>query len=179
MKILVTGNPNYDGLCKGINNVLQSVEFIGRWNGWNMLDVDTIAKKAKDYDVFINSQFGPNDIQLHILNAVYDQFQQGHIINIGSSSAYWKDGSPQEYIDTKSRLEERSKQLSNYACWANIPIRVSCIAYGQLNSQSQKQKNTRKKIDLTEAAKVIKWIVDSPAEYNLHYVALDPIQTTL
>jgi NAD(P)-dependent dehydrogenase (short-subunit alcohol dehydrogenase family) len=178
MKILVTGNPHYDGLCSGINKVLDNVDFIGRWNGWNMTDFDAIAEKAKDYEVFVNSQFGPNDIQLHILNAVYDKFEKGHIINIGSSSAYWKNGSPQDYIETKSKLEDRSKELSNHACWANKPIRVSCIAYGQLNSQSQKQRDSRQKIDLVEAAKVIKWIIESPAEYNLHYVALDPIQTT-
>jgi len=179
MKILVTGNPNYDGLCKGINSVLDNVDFIGRWNGWNMLDFDAIAEKAKNYDVFINSQFGPNDLQLHILNAVYKKFEKGHIINIGSSSAYWKDGSPNDYIETKSKLEERSKELSNYVCWGDTRIRVSCIGYGQLNSQSQKQRDDgRIKIDLFDSAKVIKWIIDSPSYYNLHYIALDAIQTS-
>lgn len=178
MKILVTGNPNYDGLCSGISRVLNNVDFIGRWNGWNMMDFDAIAEKAKDYDVFINSQFGPNDLQLHILNAVYDKFEKGHIINVGSSSAYWKDGSPQEYIETKFKLEERSKELSNHACWANKPIRVSCVAYGQLNSQSQKQRDDlREKIDLVDAARILKWIIDTPPSYNLHYLSLDPIQT--
>ena len=72
MKILATGNPNYDGLCSGINSTLDNVDFIGRWNNWNMEDFDAIGEKAKDYDVFINSQFGPNDLQLHILNSVYN-----------------------------------------------------------------------------------------------------------
>jgi NAD(P)-dependent dehydrogenase (short-subunit alcohol dehydrogenase family) len=177
MKILATGNPNYKGLCSGINSTLDNVDFIGRWNNWNMEDFEAIGKKAKDYDVFINSQFGPNDLQLHILNSVYNKFNKGHIINISSSSAYWKNGSRQEYIETKCRLEERSKELSNICCWGDSNIRVSCIAFGQLNSQSQKLKNDgRNKIDLIDAAKVIKWLIDDVSKtYNLHYIAMDAI----
>jgi hypothetical protein len=91
MRILVTGNPNYEGLCKGIYEAYNHnfVEFIGRWNGWNMNDSNAIADKAADYDVFVNSQYGPDGQQLDILNAVYDKFDTGHIINISSTSAYW------------------------------------------------------------------------------------------
>ena len=43
MKIIVTGNPNYEGLCKGIKQVFDpNVEFIGRWNGWDLTDLDAV-----------------------------------------------------------------------------------------------------------------------------------------
>ena len=46
MKIVVTGNPNYEGLCKGIYEAYNSnfVEFIGRYNGWDLTDFDKVAE---------------------------------------------------------------------------------------------------------------------------------------
>ena len=45
MKIVVTGNPNYEGLCKGIYEAYNHnfVEFIGRYNGWDLTDFDKVA----------------------------------------------------------------------------------------------------------------------------------------
>ena len=64
-------------------------------------------------------------------------------------------------------------------CWGNSKIRVSNIAFGQLNSQSQKQKDDKHKISLLEAGNLVKWVIDTPSNTNVHYIALDPIQTTL
>ena len=49
-RILVTGNPNYEGLCKGIFEAYNHnrVEFIGRHNGWDMNDAEKVANYAKD-----------------------------------------------------------------------------------------------------------------------------------
>ena len=60
MRILVTGNPNYKGLCKGIYEAYNHnfVEFIGRWNDWDLGDFEKVANYAKDFDVFVNSQLG-------------------------------------------------------------------------------------------------------------------------
>ena len=90
-RILVTGNPNYDGLCKGIYEAYNRnrVEFVGRWNGWDLGDFEKLANHAKDFDIFVNSQYGPNGEQVDILNAVYNKFEQGHIINISSTTSYY------------------------------------------------------------------------------------------
>ena len=44
MKVLVTGNPNYKGLAYGIQQALDgtehTVEFMGRWNDWNIRQTD-------------------------------------------------------------------------------------------------------------------------------------------
>ena len=81
-RILVTGNPNYEGLCKGIYEAYNHnrVEFIGRWNGWDLGDFKKVADHAKDFDVFVNSQYGTDNEQVDILNAVYNKFERGHII---------------------------------------------------------------------------------------------------
>ena len=180
MRILVTGNPNYEGLCKGIFEAYNHnfVEFIGRWNDWDLTDYDKVANHAKDFDVFVNSQYGPNGEQVKILDAVYEKFERGHIINISSTSSYWGDGySPRNYIENKTLLDGRSKMLCKNICWGNSNIRISNIAFGQLNSKSQKTKDTRRKISLLEAGKYVKWVIDTPHHINLHYIALDPIQT--
>ena len=181
-RILVTGNPNYDGLCKGIYEAYNRnrVEFVGRWNGWDLGDFEKLANHAKDFDIFVNSQYGPNGEQVDILNAVYNKFEQGHIINISSTTSYWGDGySPKNYLKNKTALDELSKKLCKNVCWGNSKIRVSNIAFGQLNSQSQKQKDDKHKISLLEAGNLVKWEIDTPSNTNVHYIALDPIQTTL
>lgn len=131
MKILVTGNPNYEGLAKGIAQAMSNynIEFIGRHNGWKMNDYDTIAEKAIEYDVFVNSLYIPDEGQTQLLDKVYNRFEKGHIINISTTSVYWNNGSV-KYLREKGSLETYSKKLSNKSSWENSPIKVSCIAYG-------------------------------------------------
>jgi NADP-dependent 3-hydroxy acid dehydrogenase YdfG len=180
MKILITGNPNYEGLCKGIWEAYNRnmVEFIGRHNGWDMNDAQKVANYAKDYDVFVNSLYGPDGQQYKILEAVYNQFEKGHIINISSTSVYWEGGySPKNYKENKLILDGMSKKMSQDSCWGNSDIRVTNIAFGQLNSQSQQAREDGKnKISLLEAGKYVKWLIDQPQHINIHYVCMDPIQ---
>ena len=77
-RILVTGNPNYEGLCKGIYEAYNNnrVEFIGRHNGWDMNDAEKVANHAKDFDVFVNSLYGPDGQQNRILEEVYKKFEE-------------------------------------------------------------------------------------------------------
>ena len=179
MRIIVTGNPNYKGLCHGIREAYNHnfVEFIGRWNDWDLTDYDKVADHVKDYDVFVNSQYGPNGEQVDLLNAVYNKFETGHIINISSSAAYWNNGR-EDYLKNKKALEHRSKELSKISCWGETPIRVSCISFGELGSESQLSRNDeRRKISLIAAGNLVKYVIDSPRTTNLHYITLDPIQT--
>tara|TARA_B100002019_G_C21177535_1_gene551919 strand:- start:280 stop:816 length:537 start_codon:yes stop_codon:yes gene_type:complete len=176
MKILVTGNPSYEGLAKGIAQAMPdyNIDFIGRHNGWRMNDYDTIADKAVEYDVFVNSLYIPSEGQTVLLDKVYNKFEKGHIINISTTSVYWNNGS-EKYLREKGSLEAYSKKLSNKSSWENSPIKVSCIAYGPLDSESQLDK-PGKKISLKEAGSIVKFLVDQPAEINTHYICLDPIQ---
>jgi len=182
MRILVTGNPNYQGLCSGIYKAYSNnqIEFIGRWNDWDLTDTDKVAEYAKDYDVFVNSQYGPNGEQVDLLHKVYKVFKGLHIINISSTTSYWGDGyNPGNYLKNKTDLDEASKTLSQNSAFGNSKIRVTNIAFGQLASQTQIVKDTNNKISLLDAGKLVKWVIDSPRSYNLHYMALDPIQTDL
>jgi len=178
MKILVTGNPSYQGLAQGIYTALNDpldyeVEFIGRHNGWDLRNFDLVADYAKDFDVFINSLYIPNQGQAILLDKVYEKFKQGHIINISSTVVYWDNGEVQ-YNNDKSHLEKHSKKLSNECCWNNSNIKVSCIAYGPLDSESKKL-DTQNKISLIEAGNIIKFVIES-SNCNINYLVVDPIQ---
>ena len=45
--------------------------------------------------------------------------------------------------------------------------------------KTQEQRDNKNKISLEEAGKLVKWVIDSPRDMNFHYIALDPIQTTV
>lgn len=194
MRIIVTGNPNYEGLCKGIYEAYNHnrVEFIGRWNGWDVTNLDAIADYIKDFDIFVNSQYGPNGEQVTLLEKVYPIFNGSHIINISSTSAFWNkvsdtsqplekpEGFPEfsaeNYVKNKTALDERAKELCKNTCWGTNKIRISNIAFGQLRSKYKIQKDDINKISLLQAGKMVKWVIDSPTDLNLHYIAMDPIQ---
>jgi len=180
MRIIVTGNPNYEGLSKGIFEAYNhnNVEFIGRHNGWDMTDLDAIADYVKNADVFVNSLLIPDRGQEKLLHKVYKTFKGLHIINISSTTSYWRDGySPEGYLESKTALDEASKMYSNYCAFGNSKVRVSNIAFGQLDSKTTNNKSDRKKISLLDAGKLVKWLIDSPRNMNIHYLAVDPIQT--
>jgi hypothetical protein len=193
MKIIVTGNPNYEGLCKGIYKTFgPDVEFIGRWNGWDVTDLDAVADYVKDFDVFVNSQYGPNGEQIKLLEKVYPIFKGDHIVNISSTTSWWDkiwdtskpmdliEGFPEDdqarYFQNKINLDIMARKLSKNVCWGTNKIRISNIAFGQLASKYKVQKNNVNKISLTQAASIVKWVIDSPTNMNVHYIAVDPIQ---
>ncbi len=197
MKIAVTGNPNYEGLCKGIYEAYNHnfVEFIGRYNGWDMTDLDAIVDHVKDYNVFINSQYGPGGEQVTLLNKLYPVFKGEHIINISSTSSYWHkvadttkpldapenfpEFSQENYVKNKTALDKTAKELCKNVCWGTSKIRITNIAFGQLASKYKIQKSNVHKISLVDAGKLVKWVIDSPRDMNFHYIAVDPIQTDL
>ena len=47
----------------------------------------------------------------------------------------------------------------------------------QLLKIEKEKEDNRRKISLLEAGKYVKWVIDTPRDVNLHYIALDPIQT--
>lgn len=193
MKIVVTGNPNYQGLCKGIYKIFgPDVKFIGRWNGWDVTDLDAVADYVKDFDVFVNSQYGPNGEQIQLLEKVYPIFKGDHIVNISSTTSWWdkvwdttkpmdliegfQEDDQARYFQNKMNLDIMARKLSKNVCWGTNKIRISNIAFGQLASKYKVQKNNVNKISLTQAASIVKWVIDSPTNMNVHYIAVDPIQ---
>ena len=80
------------------------------------------------------------------------------------------------FFKNKTALDEESKKLCKYVCWGTNKIRISNIAFGQLRSKYKIQKDNKNKISLLQAGQMVKWVIDSPTNMNLHYIAMDPIQ---
>jgi len=180
MKILITGNPEFQGLCHGLQEVLSMYElkFISRGTGYDLYDFENVSEMAKDYDVFINSTNIPDDGQLKMLDMVYSKWSMGHIINVSTTSVYWNNQTKIKYYEQKLKLEQRSKELSNQSAEFGNDIRISCIAYGQLDTPEQrKHYDGRKKMSVITAANYIKMLIESPKDINIHYICLDPRQT--
>ena len=182
MKILITGNPNYAGLAHGLSTVLKDHDlmFLSRSLGNNLLDVSAIAEYSKDFDVFINNTYIPNNGQLALLDAVYSVGAVTQIVNVSSTSVYWENIRNIDYYSDKCALEQRSKFLSNQCAEHGNSIRISCIAYGMLDSESKRVKSPdRNKIDLIVAAKYIGMLIESDRSINIPYICLDPIQKAI
>lgn len=179
MKILITGNPAFNSLCRGLQTQLSNHEltFISRGLGHDLTNIDWVVEQCMGFDVFINSTNIPDSGQLKILNKLYDHPSLTHIINVSTTRIFWNNKTNYRYFDSKTELESRSKELSNECINFGKKLRVSCIAYGDLDStQNQKETPSSNKIDLEEAAFYIKMIVESPKSYNINYICLDPVR---
>lgn len=180
MRIVITGNPNYNGLSHGLKNVLQGydITFLSRSLGHDLSDINTITDIIKDYDVFVNSTNIPNDGQLKLLDSVYSVWDVGYIINVSTTSVYWNNQKNIDYYTQKLKLENRSKELSNQSVEHGNNIRVSCISFGELDTVSQRNRNdNRNKLNLLQAASYVKMLIESPSYLNINYICLDPKQS--
>lgn len=182
MKIFVTGNPNYDGLCSGLKEVLydRDVTYASRNFGQDLTDIDSIVELAQGYDILVNSTNIPNNGQIKLLNSVYDRWTSGHIINVSTTSVFWNNQKNIEYYYNKFLLENRSRELSNLSIETGKGPKVSCIAFGALDTTSQRLKNDgRIKMPVVTAATYVKLLIDSPSTVSISYLCLDPIQTEI
>ena len=175
MKIFVTGNPEKDGLAKGIKTALDryNITFISQSNGWMYSNQSAIEEVCLDYDVFINCS---KYFQLSSLDTVYKTWnnlnKNSLIINVGSTSTFWNMPPAGRVQEEKRVLEETSKQLSYWFITGKSSVRSTYIAYGRLGKQEWRDQNV-KGIDLDIAGNVIKNIIDLPDTYNMQYVSVD------
>ena len=72
-----------------------------------------------------------------------------------------------------AELEELTEKIKTRLSEQN-QILKDCVQKYQ-NSQKERKDN-RNKISLRQAGEFVKWVIDSPADINIHYMAMDPIQ---
>ena len=182
MKILITGNPSFNSLCWGLERQLHnhSLKFISRGLGFDLSNTDNVVSAVNDYEIFVNSTHIPDNGQLKILNKLKEVGYQGHVVNISTTSVYWENLSKPKYYYDKLELEKRSKELSNEFCYGQSSLRVSCIAFGSLDSEEKRSNGdpAKKRINLDTAAFYVKALIESSPDININYICLDPIQIT-
>ena len=148
-KFLITGGNRGLGLSLVSHTNGQSVS---RNEGYDITkdsDIQRIAQKSLDYDVFINNAFdGPpqeawaNFAQTNLYMAVYDAWKnankQGWIINIGSSgskSIVAPEPRFETYRISKAALEHASKQGTQAFKQNKVPFKTTLITLDRLDTE--------------------------------------------
>lgn len=139
MRVLVTGGTS--GFGKELVDYFDPLsEGIGRGNGWTLSDpgvYKSVSKKSLNFDIFINFAFIRGDIQLNILQSVFEKWtfecKKGLIINFGSINTYYKMNKISTYAIQKSSLDEACRQMSKMGISGQTSARVTNLRPGYLN----------------------------------------------
>lgn len=154
MKYMITGGNRGLGL--------ELVKHFGgdsysRSNGFDITkDVDAIARKSLEYDVFVNNAFdGPfqepwaNFGQTKLLWAVADLWarekKSGYIINIGSvgsETVVAPEPSFETYRISKSALKEHSRQWTRAFKENRVPFRTTLLTLDRLDTDLTRSRPT-------------------------------------
>ena len=128
-----------------------------RSNGFDITkDIDTLAQKSLDYDIFINNAFdGPfqepwaNFGQTKLLYAVAslwkEQGKTGHIINIGSvgsESIVAPDPTFETYRISKIALKEHSRQWTRAFKENRVAFKTSLLTLDRLDTEITRSRPT-------------------------------------
>jgi NAD(P)-dependent dehydrogenase (short-subunit alcohol dehydrogenase family) len=177
MKYMITGGNR--GLGQALVN-----HFLGdsysRSNGYDITkDVDVLATKSLDYDIFINNAFdGPfqetwaNFGQVNLLWAVATAWKvhnkKGHIINIGSSGSETvvaPEPGFETYRVSKIALKAHSCQWTRAFKENTVPFKTSLLTLDRLDTELTRSRSswTGNGIDTNEICAYVELIVNSQA----------------
>lgn len=119
-KILCTGNPDHHTVAHGVKQVFPNADFACRSTGydlrmWTPETEQHFRQQIRNYNVLINSSFISNGAQQKILEITREEWDQGHVINIGSSAEYEGRYSslPQTYCIQKRALRDLSISMNS------------------------------------------------------------------
>jgi MoaA/NifB/PqqE/SkfB family radical SAM enzyme len=165
-KFLITGGNRGLGLSLVTHTNGQSVSRAEGYDITKNEDIQRIAQKSLEYDVFINNAFdGPpqeawaNFAQTNLYMAVYDAWKnankQGWIINIGSSgskSIVAPEPRFETYRISKAALEHASKQGTQAFKQNKVPFKTTLITLDRLDTELSRSRSnwTGNGIDLTD-----------------------------
>jgi len=173
MNILITGGNKGLGLYLA---TALNAESISRSNGWDITkDVEKIAARSTNYDVFINNAFdGPpqeswaNFAQSQVYFAVYDAWKAagktGHIFNIGSSgnkTVVAPEPRFETYRVAKAALSHASKQGTQAFKQNQVRFKTTLITLDRLDTELTRSRTswTGNGINLNDINNFIKYAV--------------------
>lgn len=182
MKILISGN-NHFGLSAAIGNLYPGqVEFASRRNGYDLCSQEghrKFADAALEADVVIICAALYQFQQTVLLDVVSKRLRaekrDPHIIVVGSTTDRVKNGKPWLYNAEKKALRDFSNTLAIGGVWTPGLPKVTYISFGTLSNNQEKHPE-RKCMDIAEAARYIKWLIDQPKHININEISIDPVQ---
>lgn len=168
IRVLCTGNPNYEGIAKQVVTAFPNTKCISRSVGIDLLTqegLDYFESIIPTYDVFINISRIPNRTQEKLLRIAHTAGMKGHVFNIGSTSEYkrweWYDA---DYTDEKRQLRETSLDLCTEF------FKTTHIVVGGFRDY---ENDSNDRMDAAEIVKMIQYILESPI--NIPIVGIEKI----
>ena len=178
--MIITGNKEI-GLAGALHTLYPDATYCSRSNGYDLCTQDgqyRFSKEALDHDVVIISSALWKFNQTILLDEVYkqcvDNNHRPHIIAVGSTTDRVKNGKPWRYNAEKKALRDYSNTLAIGGVWSNTP-KISYISFGTL-SNNQEKHHDRKCMNIDDAAKYIKWLIEQPKCVNINEISIDPMQ---
>jgi hypothetical protein len=164
-KILCTGNPAHGGIAKSLYEYYENIYFVSLSSGYDLTtdrDFEKFIDVVKNYDVFINHSQIAYGMQLKLLEAVYQTWDQGHIVTIGSVLEFDEF----QWLDTvthseKLELRNRSFELASEKIKTSYVITSGFQRHGP---------ELDVKIHPTKIVETIDWILKSDLDIPLIFV---------
>jgi hypothetical protein len=167
-KVLCTGNPDRVGIPSSIATAFPGAMFISLSKGYNLSSEEgqeKFRKLIKDYNVFINVSNFPNRAQEQLLKITREEWDSGHVFNIGSIAEYkkweWYD---KRYTDEKRQLRETSLELCSER------FKTTHIIAGGFQDY---ENDNPSRMDPIEIVKIIEYVLKSPI--NIPIVGIEKI----
>ena len=168
MKILCTGNPDTRTIASAVRQVYPDADFIHLSNGYDLLTEEGLLhfrNKIKEYDVFINASVIANGVQTTLLKIVRDEWEAGHVINIGTTMEFHFF----HHIDpprAESKLALRNLGLDMY----DENFRVTHLIVGGHKDCSPTSDG---KMDSIHSANTIKWVLDASKDFHVPIISVE------
>lgn len=158
-KILCTGNPEHIGIAMEIKKLFPDATFISRTNGYDLKStegLDKLRSILKNYNVFINNAHPAYGIQLKILKIINEEWETGHVFNIGTVDEYlkWYPAFPDNFKEG-NELKNLGLELTDEN------FKVTHITAGGFKSSSNKSGRISDLMDPKHIADSIKWIMEA------------------
>ena len=180
MKILVAGNSSY-GLAKELFSIYPTAFFASRSTGFDLTSSEAqirLSKLVLEYDIFINCSALWKFNQTVLLDQVYKScIENNHmcyIICVGSTTDRVKKGGSWLYNAEKKSLRDYSNTLGINGVWSHGP-KITLISFGSLSNVQHKHPD-RKCMEISQAARYVKWLIDQPTDICINEISIDPMQ---
>jgi hypothetical protein len=183
MKLLITGNPEF-GLARALHEIYPDADFISRKTGHDLCKKEHrrwVAVECIGYDVLINNsalhEFNQTLLLEEVYTAALKYSHNLHIINIGSTTDKTNSSRVWMYNAEKKALRDVNNTMGLAANWRKDEgPKVTYISFGTLSNNQHKHPD-RRCIDIEQAARYIKWVVDQPKYLSINELSIDRMQS--
>ena len=169
MKLFCTGNPEKRTMAYALG--CDHASLSSGWNFKNEITLEKFSSTIVDYNVFVNSAYISQGIQIKLMDITYKAWmakgQIGHIINIGTTLENTEDQS--DYAIDKRELRKRSLELSDQTGITGVKtthLILGGIDNGDPDSQGM--------VKLEQLSSSVHWVIEQ--ECRVPLLQLDGIK---